>query len=194
MALLETYGNPQQSSDYDCPKYVADVSGKRCRHYLKGGACALADEFMCVEWLKANGHAMPDGHPSLVPPQTDLFGSPTPSPKTTSPRPKATKPTTPTASVAGSPVQPTNGEKNRPLEPIPKTDIDSFKALGVEVCLRSEEIGEVWIVPDYRDSSRKELSIEHAATLCLVVGAFPGSKVIAFEKQTSDATPEENPT
>jgi len=194
MALLETYGKRQQGSDYDCPKYVPDASGKRCRHYLKGGACALADEFMCVEWLKANGHAMPEGHPALVPPQTDLFGSPAPAPKPTSLKAKSGKPATPTIPVAASPQQPTNGEEQRLLEPIPKDDVESFKALGVEVCLRSEEIGEVWIVPDYRDSSRKELSIEHAATLCLVVGAFPGSKVIAFEKQPSDATPEENPT
>ena len=192
MALLETYGKPQQGSNYDCPKYVPDASGKRCRHYLKG-ACALADEFMCVEWLKANGHAMPEGHPALVPPQTDLFGPPAPAAKPTSRKANSSKPATSSDSVATSPERPVNGEEQRPLEPIPKDDIESFRALGVEVCLRSEEIGDVWIVPDYRDSSRKELSIEHAATLCLVVGAFPGSKVIAFEKQSSDAALEENP-
>ncbi len=36
-----------------CPKYERG-EGKRCRHYVDGGACKLTDEFMCVEWLKVN--------------------------------------------------------------------------------------------------------------------------------------------
>lgn len=191
MAFLETYGKPRQDSVYDCTKYVPDASGKRCRHYLKGGACSLAGEFMCVEWLKANGHAMPDGRSGVVHSQTDLFGSPAPKPA--SRKTKTDEPATPFQPVAASPQPPVNGEDRRPLEPIPKDDIDSFKALGVEVCLRSEEIGDVWIVPAYTNQPRRELSIEHAATLCLVVGAFPGSKVVAFEKRRSAAAPEENP-
>ena len=42
----------------ECVKYEPTEGGKRCKHYLDNGACALPDELMCVEWLKANGHAV----------------------------------------------------------------------------------------------------------------------------------------
>ena len=42
-----------------CPKYEPVAGTKRCRDYHPNGACGLPDEFMCVEWLKANGHAAP---------------------------------------------------------------------------------------------------------------------------------------
>ena len=38
----------------DCPKYVAGV-GRRCVHYADG-PCLRPDEFMCREWLRANGY------------------------------------------------------------------------------------------------------------------------------------------
>lgn len=41
-----------------CAKFQR-AEGRRCAHYLASGACALPDEFMCVEWLKLNG---PDAH------------------------------------------------------------------------------------------------------------------------------------
>ena len=186
MALLETYGNRQQERAYDCPKYAADVSGRRCTHYLKGGSCALADDFMCVEWLKANGRAPPEGHPALVLQQTDLFGLPVPASKSVARKPKLSKPAA-TSIAAHSVAVPPVDEHNEAcaLVPIPKENIESFKALGVEVCLTSDELGEVWLVSDSRDASRKEISIEHAATLCLVVGAFPGAKVVSFQKYPS---------
>jgi hypothetical protein len=37
-----------------CEKFLRS-EGRRCAHYLTSGACALATEFMCVEWLKLNG-------------------------------------------------------------------------------------------------------------------------------------------
>lgn len=39
-----------------CEKFLRS-EGRRCAHYLANGACALASEFMCVEWLKLNGPA-----------------------------------------------------------------------------------------------------------------------------------------
>jgi hypothetical protein len=67
---------------------------------------------------------------------------------------------------------------------IPQDEIDSFKALGVELCIRSEELGEVWLVPGYTGQARKEITPEHAATLRLLLEAFPGGRVAAFEKAT----------
>ena len=37
-----------------CEKFLRSER-RRCAHYLASGACALASEFMCVEWLKLNG-------------------------------------------------------------------------------------------------------------------------------------------
>lgn len=44
-----------------CKKFERTSSG--CEHYLECGACALEDEFMCVEWMKVNpAHSDPDTH------------------------------------------------------------------------------------------------------------------------------------
>lgn len=37
-----------------CEKFLR-AGGRRCAHYVATGACALASEFICVEWLKLNG-------------------------------------------------------------------------------------------------------------------------------------------
>jgi len=178
-----------EASSFTCEHYDALPGGKRCRHYLQGGACARSDEFMCVEWLKANGHAVPSPAPvepakqpeprTLAPKvATDLFGNPLPDP----PRPTPTKPSpsrTPALHVVRdqAPV-----EKREPLRGFTTEDIEGFKKLGVEVCLRSEAYGEIWLVPKYTGSDRKELTPEHAATISRVIEAFPGSRVVSFEK------------
>ena len=48
---------PIARPEITCLSYGPKPGLRRCRHYLKGGACELPDEFMCVEWLKVNGHA-----------------------------------------------------------------------------------------------------------------------------------------
>jgi len=185
MSLADRYRKPvsreSSSGAFSCPHYSPLPGSKRCKDYLKGGACARADEFMCVEWLKANGHAIPDNHPVVAPPAKDLFGNPVAVPPPP-PAPRSNKQSRPTSPAPTAP-RPKEEEEPKVIEPIPKDDVESFKALGIEVCLHSEEIGDVWIVPEYTGQERKELSIEHAATLCMVVGAFPGSKVVAFEKK-----------
>ncbi|MFZ5787212.1 MAG: hypothetical protein ACOY3Y_12285 [Acidobacteriota bacterium] len=181
----------RQPSVYECAKYRPLPGSKRCQHYLEGGSCALPDEFMCIEWLKANGQkvAPPAPRTEAPPPKDpppaakpndrarDLFGAPV-----SPPAPKAYPKKKP--EPARSPSPPTPGEvaPGEPIARIPDEDIASFKALGVEVCLTSEGIGDVWLVPDYTGRERKEISVEHAATLRLVVDAFPGAKVTAFEK------------
>lgn len=188
--ILKTGGTGQRPEGITCPHYDAPPGEKRCRQYLKGGACARPDEFMCVEWLKANGHAVPQADPPATTPKpetvdagakrprpkaaTDLFGNPaaesTPAPKVTPGRTDHRRPT------ADQP------EERPPLRGLTTEDIDSFKELGVEVCLRSEAFGEVWLVPEYTGRDRKEITPEHAATICQVLQAFPGSQVVSFEK------------
>ena len=61
------------TSSFTCSHYDPVPGGKRCRHYLDGGPCDRPDEFMCIEWLKANGHAAP---PSESPPREDVEPAP----------------------------------------------------------------------------------------------------------------------
>ncbi len=82
----------------------------------------------------------------------------------------------------GIPSAPAPAEP-RPLAPgFQRQDIDSFKALGVEVCLASDDFGEIWLVPNYTGAARREITPEHAATLLHVLTVFPGARVIAFHK------------
>jgi hypothetical protein len=66
--------------------------------------------------------------------------------------------------------------------PITPDELASFKALGVELCLDLDEVGPVWLVPRYSGQARKEITPEHAATLRLLLDAFPGARIAAFEK------------
>jgi hypothetical protein len=168
-------------SSFSCSYYSPKPGSKRCRHYLQNGACDRPDELMCVEWMKANNQSKPE-QPSKEKTNDDvdrdLFGNPLP------PRPK--------------PVEKSQPEiaKPDPSEPLPieaplvrnlnDEEIASFKALGVEVCIKSDDVGEIWMVPEYTGQDRKEISVEHAATLSAVCAAFPGAKVASFEKTTEE--------
>ena len=142
---------------------------------------------MCTEWLKANGHAVPPATPSPAEPEpesktatrpaTDLLGRPLPEPEPT--RPSKADLLAPTTRRPQPTDQP---EQHAPLRGLTTEDIESFKSLRVEVCLRSEAVGEVWLVPAYTGRDRKEITPEHAATLCRVLDAFPGSQLVSFEK------------
>src|SRR5690606_33354177 len=92
-------------SEITCPRYDPVPGTKRCKHYLKGGACALPDEFMCVEWLKANGHHVPPPLPPLDPveakPPSEPAPTPAPPSSPTQPRPDRTE-----RDLFGAPVRP----------------------------------------------------------------------------------------
>ena len=177
----------------DCPKYQRHAGSKRCQHYLDGGACALASEFMCVEWLKRNGHHVPEHHPTrtMPPAQPALFPALEPanldhvSPAPSAPEPAARPSVAPMVPEAMPTPVPAH-----PRAPITPGEIDSFKALGVELCIRSEELGEVWLVPGYTGQARKEITPEHAATLRLLLEAFPGGRVTSFSQPLAPATTE----
>ena len=179
----------RRGADFACPHYESVPGEKRCRNYLTGGACSRSDEFMCVEWLKANGQAIPQAKCPAAKeqaaetsvqepgPATDLFGKPLPAPPAVAP-PKKQKsaPTLPCTSTGPE------REERPPLRGLTTEDVESFKALGVEVCVSSEALGQVWLVPEYTGKDRKEITAEHAATICRVLEAFPGSTVVAFHK------------
>ena len=195
MTVMQHHPNPNPNPvpGIDCPKYQPCAGSKRCQHYLDGGACALASEFMCVEWLKRNGHPVPEHHPTRTTPpaQPALFPTLVPAnqdhalPALSAPEPAprpAVAPMVPEGMPAAAPAH--------PRAPITQDAIDSFKALGVELCIRSEELGEVWLVPRYSGQPRKEITPEHAATLRLLLEAFPGGRIVAFDKPLAPVTTE----
>jgi len=168
---------------FTCPHYDPPPGEKRCRHFIANGSCARPDVFMCVEWLRANGQQVPPPEPPA--PEAvaddrprDLFGQPLPDPP--KPPPPVAKPAVATSAPKLEPAP------EPPLvRHVTDEEIESFKALGVEVCIASETLGEVWLVPEYTGADRREISIKHAATLTAVCAAFPGAKVVQYEKAKS---------
>jgi hypothetical protein len=61
------------------------------------------------------------------------------------------------------------------------SDIESFRAKGIEVKLESVTCGPIWLVPAYTGQARREITPEHAATIARVLSLFPGTRVVAFE-------------
>lgn len=193
--LLQPTAAQQRPPGVTCEAYVRG-EGKHCLHYRTGGGCTLPSVGTCTEWLKVNGQAttrrdvaaphVPVPPAKSAPAAVDLFGHPLTEAgsKKNAPAP-ASKPAPPAPSPnvkeldAESPLSALRG--------LTDEDIASFKALGAEVCFASETYGEVWLVPAYTGQARKELTPEHAATLVRVLSAFPGSRVMSFEKRQASA-------
>lgn len=75
------------------------------------------------------------------------------------------------------------------LRQISDRDLASFKALEAEVCLSTDDLGEVWLVPAYTGQARREVSLDHAALLAAVCSAFPGARVIRFDRTPRKPVP-----
>lgn len=156
----ESAGATAADRKITCPHYEALPGSRRCRSYVEGGACARPDTFMCIEWLRANGHAAPA--PASPLPSTGSSPAPLVPP--------------PDAVVSPRPF---DAALVRHLD---DAEIASLKSLGATVCIESDTIGALWIVPEYTGADRRELSIEHAATLAAICAVFPGARLVAFEK------------
>jgi len=148
--------------------------------------------------MRVNGHdvvevepapavQVPEPEPELQ--QGDLFGH---APASRSPSSSA-----PVQATSAKPAQTTAVEACEPREPSPALDqdrlrgvttedLESFKALGVEVCFTCAA-GEVWLVPEPPGQPRFELTPEHAATVVQVLAALPGAQVVSL---TSKHEPE----
>lgn len=186
-----------ESSEFACPHYSPPPGSKRCKDYQEGGTCARSDAFLCVEWERRNRHRLPtvssptnadqrdeatgatgnEGRTAAVP--TDLFGNPAPELAMPRHEPRAAREPA-TATVL--PKQADDAKAQPPRRGLTDEDIESFRALGVEVCIRSEDYGDVWLVGTYTGQPRKEITPEHLATIAQVLDVFPGSRVTAFEK------------
>lgn len=197
--VVTAASSPTASRKLTCADYEPLEGSRRCRHYIQGGTCTLPDRFLCDEWVAVNQHRAPEARPGMAgcgeagsgkaaqgkdTRPRDLFGNPLPvepARKTARPVPATSTPTS-RPSLARDDVEP------RPaLRGFTTEDIESFRQLNVEVCFRSEELGTIWLVPRYSELDRREITPEHAATVCRVLEAFPGSRVVAFEKSTNPA-------
>ncbi len=156
-----------------CPKYEPAPGSRRCRHYVANGACDLPDELMCVEWLKANEHAPKPSVPTPPPLERDLFGAAYIHPAPICEHARATEPVASTT----PPVAPA------PLA-LKAAALETFQALGVEVRLESDDLGELWLVPAYTGSGRQELSFEHAALIATLCAAMPSARVTALVRSS----------
>ena len=183
-------------SEFTCPHYRSAPGTKRCESYQEGGTCALPEYFHCIEWEKRNqAHlaAVRRGETARAekkiepPPRLDLFGQIVREPE----EPKRTeRKATPEPSLL-PPV-------SLPVEPLPDRpgmtteDIETFKQLGVEVQLTSDEFGDFFLVPEYTSKDRNELTPEHAATIARTLEVFPGSRVTAFKRRKGKESLEED--
>src|SRR5690606_29999127 len=135
-ARLAVVDQPAAPTAFTCPDYEALPGSKRCRSYLGNGSCAREDHFMCEEWMKANGHAVPAQVEATPEPARDLFGNPLPE----EPPPKEPDRATPAPTPKRVPdaEQPPTERDAVLVRNLTDEDIASFKALGVEVCIASE--------------------------------------------------------
>ena len=179
-SLFKQRAEPKSPRRVECPHYSPIPDSRRCRHYLDSGGCDRPDELMCREWLKKNGQA-----PPAVPAETTGQAN---SPPEADARPQKASPVQ-AASDSGSDRSCEEPEPPSSLPGLTAEDIASFKALGVEVGLSTEDLGELWLVPCYSGKDRQELTPEHAATLLHVLSVFPGARVTAFEKLQPEGQP-----
>ena len=176
-------GTPASStSGFTCRHYQPATDGKRCHLYRDGGRCRRpeAEQGRCIEWLKVNAPTSTNTASSPDPAVArDLFGNPIQREK---PQRAAASTKTPPASTPSAPAPPSS-VKPPLVRNVTDEEIASFKALGVEVCIRSDALGDVYLVPTYTGhQDRTEISIEHSITLTAICAAFPGAKVVDLKR------------
>ncbi|HEU4409111.1 MAG TPA: hypothetical protein VFS43_27890 [Polyangiaceae bacterium] len=194
-----------------CPHYAPPPGERQCRHYLLNGACDRPDEFMCVEWLKANGHRAPAGADGLaangpaasgpaVSGVDDAAGAPPPADRFpprwlslfdqapprlgSSPRLARGRP----ASPAPPPAAPPPPTAPPPASLASAEDVATLAERYAATQLETDELGPVWIVAEPTGADRLELTYRDAAALAAVCAAFPGARVVALERAPKKST------
>lgn len=184
-----------------CARYQPPAEGQT------GGTCVLPAYFLCVEWAIANRESLPPGTTDKLlelarargPASDGDHARRTPSPSG-DPPPQAQAPNAPDAprDLFGNPVEPSPAKAEpaparparslpRPQTPyapakeIPQAEVLALNALGLELELSAEGLPEhVWLVPSRTTEPRTELTFREAATLRLLVDAFPGARIVGL--------------
>jgi len=170
---------PNRPSEIQCPHYAPAPGSRTCVSFLSGGGCARPDTFMCTEYVRKN----PARHVSTPP-------TITPRPPTAAPAPR---------DLLGDVVR-AEGPKSAPLpsrtslpiatrmgapaftRPITEEQIKALEERGVELCLRTEAAGELWLVPAYTAAGRNEMTFRDAAAIAAMCAVFPGAEVTRFSR------------
>jgi hypothetical protein len=175
MSDLHNISMDSSRATITCSLYVAEAGRARCQFYPGAGICNVRSPALqeCSEWRKVNP-ALPTPAPveqqAACAPSSRSAGLPLfdPNARTTTGSsaelPAAARAFVPSAS---DPVA---------LVGLSASDVADWKARRTELCVQSA-VGELWIVPEYRDDSRLELSVDHVATVVAIASAFPGARV-----------------
>lgn len=137
--------------------------------------------------------------PTRKPPQTvsppsppvdrDLFGNPVPKPNPQKrAQPKATPPCA--ASLAWQKAENASSVASNPIPGFSPNEIVRFRKRSIEVCIESEKLGDVWIVPAHTQAQRTEIMPEDLATIARVLDTFPGSELISVARPTNASSPD----
>jgi hypothetical protein len=162
-----------------CPTYAPEAAGRRCVHFQTGGVCAMRapDLEECTEWralpdnvdrplprLVAESRAARSAGLPLFQPRGIDSGTPA--------KAQASCASARTTSAARAAAATVDAAVPLPTPAgISEADILDFKTRRIEFCIATRG-GDVWVVHEYRDASRLEISIEHAATVVAVALAF----------------------
>lgn len=168
--------------DITCEHYQPKDEDRHCAHYAGSGKCDRGQGSVCVEWQMAN---TPWSEEDERPLGCDLFGEPMLSSDLKKPR-RASRPQPRPLQPQACPTPaavPYHGAAV--VRNLTEENISSFKALHTEVCLQTEDLGPVWLVPEYTGQCRTELSVEHLATLSALSSVFPGARVVALIRRNS---------
>jgi hypothetical protein len=164
----------------ECPHYVALAGTRRCKSYLDGGGCRREDTFLCTEWLRKNpsqrvqqlSAPAPSAPLASSAAATDLFG------QVVRAQPSNTRlEGKPLGSSAPLPVQTAPAF----TRPITERQIKALEERGIELCVRSDAVGELWLVPAYTGAERNEMTFRDAASIAALCAVFPGAEVTRFE-------------
>jgi len=68
--------------------------------------------------------------------------------------------------------------------PITEEQIKALEERGVQLCVRTDAVSELWLVPAYTGAERSEMTFRDAATIAAVCAVFPGAEVTRFERQS----------
>lgn len=203
----------QRPEGIECPKWEPKGEGsKRCKHYAEGGACALPDEFMCVEWLRLND---PDAYRQQAEARQGGIGEVANGPQ--SPAEPATprdRPMDPSPGANGA-QRPSEAEQPAPkrhlgtaklkvpdelatapraFDPalISDASLAELEAAGIEIEVGSADLDPVWLVPEHTGLDRAELTYRMARTLLVTMSVFPGSHLRALRRRNPNTDTDES--
>lgn len=209
-------GSAARPPGIECKDWEAGPQGgKRCRYFVAGGACSLPRRFMCEEWERANPHlatltkrAEPEAPSALSllvpPPERSTRAEPNVSPDgdlvLTNPEkgPPKAREAARRAFVAAFPQAAGVVVEAAPFEPakdIPAENLEALERAGSEFTLDVDpnvSRDPIVLVPRRTGKPRRfELTFREAATLRLIVDAFPGARLVKLTKADDpETTPE----